>query len=124
MIDNARSRGLRVFLATIPPENASSQCIPQCRGSNAGLVPPFNDQVRSLAASKSVPLVDVFQAFHGDVLTLIGPDGLHPTAAGYHVIADTFFASIKQTLEVSPPTPATTSSSFRTPFVAPPAKRR
>ncbi len=28
MIDNARSRGLRVFLATIPPENASSPCIP------------------------------------------------------------------------------------------------
>jgi lysophospholipase L1-like esterase len=124
MIDNARSRGLRVFLATIPPENASSACLPSCRGSNAGLVPPYNDQIRLLAASKSVPLVDVFQAFHGDVLTLIGPDGLHPTAAGYHVIADTFFASIKQTLEVSPPIPTTTSNSFRTPFVAPPAKRR
>jgi lysophospholipase L1-like esterase len=123
MIDNARSRGLRVFLATIPPENASSACMPQCRGSNAGLVPPFNDQVRLLASSKGVPLVDVFAAFHGDVLTLIGPDGLHPTAAGYHLIADTFFTSIKQTLEISPPVPTTTSI-FRMPSVAPPGKRR
>ena len=105
MIDNARSRGLKVYLATIPPENASSPCMPQCRGGNAGLVPPFNDQVRALAASKGIPLVDVFQAFNGDVITLIGPDGLHPSEAGYHLIADTFFSAIKQTLEVSPPTP-------------------
>jgi hypothetical protein len=121
MIDNARSRGMKVFLATIPPENASSQCIPGCRGGSAGLVLPFNDAVRALAASRGVPLVDVFQAFHGDVLTLIGTDGLHPTAAGYQVIADTFFASIKQTLEIS--TPTTTSTSFRMPFVTAPRRR-
>jgi lysophospholipase L1-like esterase len=121
MIDNARSRGVKPYLATIPPENASSQCIPGCRGSYAGLVPPLDDQIRLLAASKGVPLVDVFQAFHGDVLTLIGPDGLHPSAAGYHVIADTFFASIKQTLEIS--TPTTTSTSFRMPFVTAPRRR-
>jgi lysophospholipase L1-like esterase len=120
MIDNAKSRGLRPYLATIPPENASSLCMPMCRGGNAGLVPPFNDQVRLLAASKGVPLVDVFQAFHGDVLTLIGPDGLHPTAAGYHVIADTFFASIKQTLEI---TATPTSTPVRLPFVTPPRRR-
>jgi lysophospholipase L1-like esterase len=123
MIDNARSRGLKVYLATIPPENASSACMPGCRGDKAGLVPPLNDQIRLLASSKGVPLVDVFQAFHGDVITLIGPDGLHPTAAGYQVIADTFFASIKQTLEISAGTTAFTASPFRMPFVSAPRRR-
>jgi lysophospholipase L1-like esterase len=99
MIDYARNRGLRVFVATIPPENPLG-CCPLDRGREAPLVPGLNDQVRILAASKGVPLVDVYQAFGGD-LTLIGPDGLHPTAAGYHRIADTFFAVIRQTLEAT-----------------------
>jgi lysophospholipase L1-like esterase len=120
MIDNARSRGLKVYLATIPPENASSPCMPRCRGGNAGLVPPFNDQVRALAASKGVPLVDVFQAFNGDVVSLIGPDGLHPSEAGYHRIADTFFTAIKQTLEI---TATPTATPFRMPFVSPHVRR-
>lgn len=113
MIDEARSRGLKPYIATIPPENASSACVPSCRGGTAGLVPPFDDQVRQLAALKSVPLVDVYAAFHGDVITLIGPDGLHPSAAGYHVIADTFFNAIKLTLEVSPGAIASTSPGAR-----------
>jgi lysophospholipase L1-like esterase len=98
MIDDASSRRMRVFLATIPPENPNG-FDPFDRGLEAGAVAPFNDQVRSLAASKGVPLVDVYQAFGGD-LTLIGNDGLHPTAAGYHLIAGTFLASIRQTLEL------------------------
>ena len=99
---------MQVFLATIPPENLMRAVV------------PFNDQVRSLAASKGVPLVDVYQAFGGD-LTLIGNDGLHPTAAGYHLIADTFFASIKQTLELR----ATTSSNQVPvlPWFVPPRRR-
>jgi lysophospholipase L1-like esterase len=102
MIDHARLVGIRPFLATIPPENPDmlTGCSPQCRGGEAALVPPFNDQVRALAASKGVPLVDVYLAFNGN-LSLIGPDGLHPNAAGYQLIADTFFAAIKQNLEVA-----------------------
>jgi lysophospholipase L1-like esterase len=110
MIDDARSRGIRPLLATIPPENPAG-CCPD-RGLPAGLVPGFNDRVRALAASKNVPLVDVYQAFGGD-LTLIGFDGLHPNAAGYHKIADTFFDAIKQSLEAAP---TTTSAPF---FVRP-----
>lgn len=94
MIDDARAHGLRPLLATIPPENPAGS-----RGSKtAALVPAFNDQVRLLAASRGVPLVDVFQAFNGN-LSLVGADGLHPTAAGYHLVADTFFNTIVQTLE-------------------------
>lgn len=35
---------------------------------------------------------------------LIGFDGLHPNAAGYQRIADTFFAAIKDSLETRPTT--------------------
>jgi lysophospholipase L1-like esterase len=93
MIGDAKSRGMRVFLATIPPENPARPAW--------SLVPGFNDQVRLLASSEAVTLVDVYQAFNSD-LSLIGADGLHPNANGYHRIADTFFASLRQQLEVSP----------------------
>jgi lysophospholipase L1-like esterase len=93
MIRDAQSRQMQVLLATIPPENPD-------QWSQAASVGPFNDRVRSLAASKGVPLVDVYQAFNGQ-LSLLGSDGLHPTAAGYHLIADTFFAAIKQNLEAN-----------------------
>jgi lysophospholipase L1-like esterase len=100
LIDDAKGRQIPVLLATIPPENPNGYD-PKNRGINAAQVAPFNDHVRELAASKGVPLVDVYQAFGGD-LTLIGTDGLHPTAAGYHLIADTFFASIKHIFEQAP----------------------
>ena len=97
MIGDAQSRQMQVLLATIPPENPD-------RWSQAASVAPFNDRVRGLAASKGVPLVDVYQAFNGQ-LSLLGSDGLHPTAAGYHLIAETFLAAIRQNLEA----PATTT---------------
>ena len=102
MIRDAQSRGMKVLLATLPPQNPDGSD-PLDRGVEASSVAPFNDQVRALAASKGIPLVDVYQAFNGQ-LSLIGSDGLHPTAAGYHLIADTFFAAIKQNLE-APATP-------------------
>jgi lysophospholipase L1-like esterase len=98
MLRNAKHAGVRPYLATISPENPNG-CCPD-RGLSAALVPGLNDQIRSLAASEGVPLVDVYQALNSDVNTFIGFDGLHPTAAGYAKIADVFFAAIVQTLEV------------------------
>ena len=95
MIDYARNQRLQVFLATIPPQNVDG-CDPQCRGLEAGSVPLLNLDIAGLASRKGLPLVDVYQAFGGD-LTKIGGDGLHPTADGYKLIADTFFAKITQT---------------------------
>ncbi len=105
MVLDAKSRGLRPYLATIPPMNPAAPC---CRNLGASLVPTFNDQVRGLAASEGVTLADVYQALSGNVTTYIGPDGLHPTASGYAKIADTFFAAIRQTLEL----PGMTTSTF------------
>jgi lysophospholipase L1-like esterase len=106
MIRDAKSRGIRPYLATIPPMNPSA-CVPVCRGLAWSLVTGFNDNVRALATAESIPLVDVYQGFNGN-LGLLGPDGLHPAAEGYAKIADLFFAAIKQTLEVpSPAAPQT-----------------
>jgi lysophospholipase L1-like esterase len=117
MIDSARSRGLKVMLATITPRNPSGS-----KGANAGAVAPFNNQVRTLASSKGVPLVDVEAAFGGD-LSLLGNDGLHPTAAGYHRIADTFFSSIRQTLEGPAPVASSASPARGLSLPVPPRRR-
>jgi lysophospholipase L1-like esterase len=104
MIRDAKGRGLRPYLATIPPMNPSA-CVPVCRGLPWSLVSGFNDSVRTLATTEGVTLVDVYQGFGGN-LALVGPDGLHPSAEGYARIADLFFTTIKQTLETSVPTGA------------------
>jgi lysophospholipase L1-like esterase len=99
MVRDAKSRGIRPYLATIPPMNPAGS-----RGSHYGadLVPGFNDSIRSVAAAEGVTLVDVYQGFGGD-LTLLGSDGLHPNAAGYARIAGLFFDKIQQSLEGTPP---------------------
>jgi lysophospholipase L1-like esterase len=120
MIDYATSLRVKVFLATLPPENPNG-CCPADRGAAAPLVPGFNAMIRTLAASKGVPLVDVYQAFNND-LSLISPDGLHPNIRGYHLIADTFFASIRQTLESGAATTTSATSQVRSPYL--PTNRR
>lgn len=102
MILDARSRGVRPFLATIPPEHHG--CCPD-RGLAASLVPGFNDRVRDLARQEGATLVDVYDALLPNESVYIGFDGLHPTVEGYAKIAETFFTAIKQTLEV----PSTTT---------------
>src|SRR5207248_200810 len=93
----AKARGMRAYLATIPPMNPAGS-----RGFAWSLVPGFNDQVRALAASESVTLVDVYQSFAND-FSLLSADGLHPNALGYARMAGLFFASIKATLEAPAP---------------------
>jgi lysophospholipase L1-like esterase len=100
MVRLAKGRGLRVFLGTLPPQNPRA-CCPR-RGNGDVLLPSYNDGLKGIAAAEGVTLVDVFAAFNGDVTTLIGPDGLHPTPAGYQAIAGAFFSSIRSTLEAPP----------------------
>jgi lysophospholipase L1-like esterase len=73
-------------------------CSPSCRGVGAALVPGFNDGIRSIAASEGVSLVDIYDAFGGD-MSLLSTDGLHPNASGYQRIADRFLDTLVATLE-------------------------
>jgi lysophospholipase L1-like esterase len=95
MIREARNRGARPYLATVPPMNPLG-----LRGGGWSLVPTLNDQIRFAASQEGVTLVDVNQAFGGN-LSLLSADGLHPNAAGYAVIAETFFQTLRATLEVT-----------------------
>ena len=110
LVGDAKSRGLRPLLATIPPINPAGS-----RGKDWGadMVPDFNTGIRGIALGESVPLVDVHAAFNGN-LALLGPDGLHPTAEGYRVVAGAFADAIANALEI-PPAPKATAT-LRSPF--------
>ena len=102
MVQQAQGRGMRVFLATLPPEVPNGQ-----RAGAQPFIAPANDQIRALASSTGATLVDVYQAMVGLESTLIGSDGLHPSEAGYQTIARTFFDAIRLRLEVPPTTTLT-----------------
>lgn len=98
MVQYAKGRGARVFIATLPPMNPS---VFPLAGPASG-VPVLNARIKSMAAAEGVAVVDLEAAIP---LSLIGPDGKHPTPQGHQKIADTFFAAIKAALEVKAPTP-------------------
>jgi lysophospholipase L1-like esterase len=74
--------------------------IPQIAGADQ-IVPIFNQIVAGVASAFNVPVADVYSAFHGrHGLLLIerhgaAPDEVHPTNAGYRVIAQAFEAVIR-----------------------------
>jgi lysophospholipase L1-like esterase len=96
MIRAARDRGIRVFIGTLLPQRPGAR-----RAYSWALVQPANDEIRAMAAREDVVLVDLYEAFGGEAGTLIGDDGLHPNAAGYEKIAETFFEAIRARLEVA-----------------------
>ena len=61
-------------------------------------VEPYNSLIRRMVSAKGATLVDVHAAWGGRA-GLMGADGIHPTEAGYEVIAGAFFDAIKRTLE-------------------------
>jgi len=97
MIRTVRSRGMAPFVATFLPQRPGGR-----RAFSAAAVVPANEQVRAMVAAEGAVLVDLYPVFEGHVDTLIGPDGLHPTEEGYQKIAETFFAVIRERLEIQP----------------------
>jgi lysophospholipase L1-like esterase len=107
MLRDAKSRNVRPFLATVPP------MVPgRPRALPWSLVPELNANIRSLAASENVTLVDVEAGFGASFDQYIGFDGLHPNEAGYAKIAELFFNAIKSTLETQPSLVAPTAVPF------------
>ena len=101
MIGVARNLNIPLFLATVPPMNPAG-----FRGAlGYQTVPALNAEIGLLARSERVQLVDVFQAFSGN-LSLLSADGMHPNQAGYELIAQTFYASIRSTFETAGPAQA------------------
>jgi lysophospholipase L1-like esterase len=94
MVRQAKGRGISVFLATLLPQRPGGK-----RAASVTLIVPTNDQIRLLATSEGVTLVDLYQAFGGSPDPWIDADGLHPTVAGYQKMAATFFDAIRGRLE-------------------------
>jgi lysophospholipase L1-like esterase len=96
MVAIAQAQGRRVCLATIAPVRPATPL----RADQQSRIPGFNDRVRALAASRNVPLVDVYRALEGNMNRYIGVDNLHPTVQGYEAIADAFAETIRTAFEV------------------------
>ena len=84
MVTYAQNTGADVVLMTIPP---------QVHTGAADRVVPFNAMVRDIAMRRRAVLVDVYDLLlrgacsGGRTTPCMGPDGLHPTAEGYGLIA-------------------------------------
>ena len=118
MVITAKAGGAEVLLATIPPMRNDPS-----RALAVQTIPLLNDGIRALALRQGVGLVDLFtalneavcptsltfdaRAFHFTV-PCIGEDHLHPTVAGYDVLAETFKQAIVEAfglfIESSPTT--------------------
>ena len=94
LVRDALHRGVKVMLATLPPQRASGR-----RGFAAPIIPAYNDEIRRVATKNSVILVDLYAQVP---LSMIGEDGLHPTEEGYQRIAEIFREAIAREYEQRP----------------------
>ncbi len=86
--------GAMAIVGTIPPEREG--------GPKAGCpscVEPYNARVIALTSAKGAEIVDIYPLIKADMARLLGEDGIHPTAAGYDVIAKAYFDAIVRLFE-------------------------
>lgn len=108
MVRDAKGRGARVFVATLPPQNAAGQ-----RGHGAPFLPELNRGIIAMAGDKGAIVVDLFGHLNGDPTGIVGEDGLHPTPEGYQKIAEIWRDSIESSLELPPAAPPPTLTTRR-----------
>ena len=102
MVDTALAANKRVILSTLTP--VIRKAVPDENGeytykADPAMVAALNDAIRvvaqNYAADSRFLLVDMFAAFPADQLTtLLSPDGLHPSEAGYAFMAQAYFDAI------------------------------
>ena len=95
MVQDARQRGVQVFLATpLPGRPGGNRTIGEI------FLVDYANRMRSVAAMEGAVLVDLYNLMLPDVNRYIGVDGLHPNEAGYARIAELWFNAIREILEV------------------------
>ncbi len=102
MAKEARFRGAAVIMVGLPPQRPVG-----IGGLPSSVITSFNSRLREVARGENALFVDLFTAFGNDP-SLIGPDGLHPTPAGYERMAQTFYDTIRVNYEL-PATAAVTA---------------
>jgi lysophospholipase L1-like esterase len=98
MIQEARSRSITVFAGTLLPQRPGG-CRAYDFSEGFDDIIEANVQIRRMIGTEGAVLVDLYEVLNGRTATLLGEDGLHPSAAGYERIAEAFFAAIKRYLE-------------------------
>lgn len=91
---DAQGRGVAVILATLTPQRPGS-----IKGTAPQVVRDLNTRIRDLCRRYQTGCADLYAAFGSEQSPLIGSDGLHPTPAGYDVIAETYFDVIRSLFE-------------------------
>ncbi len=95
MMREAQRRGVFVMLATLPPQRPG----PGSKTTSPDILTRYNAGLRTIAekkAAEGAQLVDVNALLP---LSLIGQDGLHPSAAGYDRLAEIFLDAIEAKYE-------------------------
>jgi lysophospholipase L1-like esterase len=101
MVREARAAGVPyVLVSTLTPGRPYDPGFSE-RTREAEHIDAVNSALRSFVPTEGAYLVDAFAAFQGREQELVDGDGLHLTAAGYAVLAETFFARIKQVIPVA-----------------------
>ena len=101
MTRDAQGRGVSVILTTLTPQRPGST-----KGTSSQEVRDLNGRIRDLCRRYNTGCADLYAAFGNEQSPLIGSDGLHPTLAGYDLIAETYFEVIRRLFERTA-TPAT-----------------
>lgn len=94
MISDARSRGIDLFLSTLPRQREGGK-----RAFAVELVPVYNEELADSAKDRGVPLIDIYPQISLEMLT---PDGLHITPEGNLKLAQIYFEAIKARYERPP----------------------
>jgi lysophospholipase L1-like esterase len=98
MVRTAKSRKLTMLIATLTPISDARERVHP--GTRAAIV-ALNGAIVSMARSERInPVVDLYGAMEGQD-ELLGPDGLHPNAAGYAMMAELFAEEIQRRFERS-----------------------
>jgi lysophospholipase L1-like esterase len=87
MLKEARSRGVIVLLATLPPERPGAQ-----KTLSSSQYNEFNKQVVATGQDEGAQIIDLSRELS---LSAIGQDGVHLTEAGYQEMANIFFTHIQ-----------------------------
>jgi lysophospholipase L1-like esterase len=96
MVRDARRRDIEVFIATLLPT----------ADDRLERIKDLNEEIFDIARRRGIgDPVDLFTVFSSEP-SLIGMDGLHPTAAGYTRMAEVFFEAIRARYEEAPVPPA------------------
>jgi lysophospholipase L1-like esterase len=91
----------QILLGNFPPQYHSADDYD--RGAGADFVPELNQRIAEVAQAEGVTMVDLYSPLLPNLKQNISHDGLHPTIQGYTLIAETFAAAIRRTLEVAEP---------------------